>query len=845
MLSGDIRYTLRQFGQARVFTVTAVLTLALGIGGTTAIFSLMHDVMLRSLPVADPARLYRLGSGGSCCVQGGPQENWGMFSYPLFQRLRAAAPEFEEVAAFQAATWQYGVLRANDEAAKPLRGEFVSGNYFSVFGIRPFAGRMFSTADDNASAAPVIVLSYQAWQREWGGDASAIGSVAVIRGKAFTVAGVAPPGFFGETLRSQPPDFWMPLHQEVLISGKDSLLRQPIAAWLRAIGRLKTGATTDGLSARLTGVLRQWIEHESGYPSLWMSEVRRVLPNQRIEVIPAGNGVEEMRANYERSLHILLAVCGMVLLIACANVANLLLARGMARQAQTSIRLAMGASRARLIAQSLVESVLLSVAGGGAGLFVAWAADILLVRLAFPNAAYLPFSTTPSVTVLAFAFGLSLLTGLVFGLAPAWLATRRNPVDALRGANRSTRDHSALPQKVLLVMQAALSVVLVAGAMLLSRSLGHLENLDLGFRNDGLISVNVNPPDSSYSPERLQSLYRSIEERLRHVPGVERASLALYAPLTDNWGELVLVDGRPPEVNENRGASWNRVSAGHFETVGQPVLRGRGITDADSATTENVAVVNETFVRRFFPNEDPIDKRFGINLLEYARTYRIAGVVRDAKYTQPSRPVRPMFFVALAQTVTYDNELLQKTESRTHFIGSILLRSRRTPGELEPVLRNLLAELDPNMTVINVRTLRDQLAMAFSQQRAVASLAGLFGVVALLLAAIGLYGVTAYSVAQRTSEIGIRMALGADAARVLRLVLQSAFRLVAFGLLLGVPTAIGAGRLIGAQLHGVSEWDPAALAVATVALAACTFIAALIPALRAASIDPIRALRTE
>ncbi|HYZ86008.1 MAG TPA: ABC transporter permease, partial [Bryobacteraceae bacterium] len=732
-----------------------------------------------------------------------------------------------------------------EKLAKPLRGEFASGNYFSVFGIRPFLGRLFSPSDDTPSSEPVLVLSHEAWQREWGGNPSVIGTVAVVRGKPFTVIGVAPPGFFGETLRSQPADFWMPLHQEVFMNGKDSLLRQSVSAWLRVIGRLKPGATTDGMAARLTGVLHQWMERESGYPPVFMTEIRRILPKQRIEVISAGNGVEEMRASYERSLQILLAVCGMVLLIACANVANLLLARGMARLSQTSIRIAIGASRERLIAQSLVESVVLATAGGVAGLAVAWAAEILLVRLAFPSASYLPFSTSPSIPVLAFAFGLSLLTGLVFGLAPAWLATQRNPVDALKGAGRSTRDHSALPQKVLLVMQAALSVILVAGAMLLTRSLANLENQDLGFRNDGLVSVMINPPDSSYSPEKLDALYRALQGRLRNVPGVERASLALYAPLTDNWSELIFVDGRPAEVNDNRGASWNRVSAGHFETVGQPVLRGRGITAADTATTENVAVVNEAFVRRFLPDQDPMDKRFGIDFVENARTYRVVGVVRDAKYTQPSQPVRPMFFVALTQTVKYENELLRKLESRTHFIGSMILRSHLSPGELEPVMRKLVAEVDPNITVINVRTMREQISRVFSQERAVASLAALFGAVALLLAAIGLYGVTAYGVAQRTGEIGIRMALGADARRVLWLVLQSAFRLVAFGLVLGLPLAIGAGQLIGAQLHGITAWDPVALAIAIASLAACTLIAALLPASRAASMDPMRALRTE
>jgi predicted permease len=337
-----------------------------------------------------------------------------------------------------------------------------------------------------------------------------------------------------------------------------------------------------------------------------------------------------------------------------------------------------------------------------------------------------------------------------------------------------------------------------------------------------------------------------LQERLRRIPGVQHASLALYAPLTDNWGELVYVDGRPPgPISENSASSWNRVSAGHFDVVGQSVLRGRGITEADTRTTENVAVVNESFVRRFFPNEDPLDRRFGMDLPAYARTYRIVGVVRDAKYTQPTRPPRPMFFVSLAQNVTYQEELLRKIESRSHFAGSALLRTHLNPGDLELPLRKLFAEVDPSLTVVTLRTMRDQIALVFDQQRAVATLAGVFGFVALLLAAVGLYGVTAYSVAQRTGEIGIRMALGADARGVLRLVLLRAFGMVAAGLVLGIPVAIGAGHLMAAQLYGVTGWDPVALSVATGALAVSAFAAALIPALRAASIDPMIALRTE
>jgi predicted permease len=847
-LAWDFVYAIRRFRYSPVFTVTAVLTLAIGIGGTTAIFSLMHDIMLRSLPVSDPGTLYRIGSGKDCCVEGGTQDNWGLFSYPLFERLRASAPEFDEVTAFQAGAMRYSVLRPNiDRVPKPVRGEFVTGNYFMVFGIRPFAGRLLAPSDDRASAPPVAVLSYRVWQTEWGGDASAIGTAIMIGGQPFTIAGIAPPGFFGETLRGDPPDLWMPLQQEPLINGQDSLLRQSISAWLRAIGRLKPGASPQALSGRLTAVLRHWIEHESGYPAVWMGEIRRLLPKQNLQVVPAGNGVEEMREDYGRSLQILLAICGLVLLIACANVANLLMARGMARRTETSIRLALGASRARLIRLSLAESVLLALTGGAAGLFVGWAAEKMLIALAFHNATDLPFSTTPSVPVLAFAFGLSLLTGIVFGCGPAWLGARRDPADALRSANRSTSDHSSLARRALLVVQAALCVVLVAGAAMLTRSLSNLEQQDFGFHTDGLIAVNFNPPPSSYSPERLDALYRDLQARLQRVPGVERASLALYAPLMDNWGESIFIDGHPQKglMNENSNSSWNRVSAGHFETVGQPVLRGRAITEADTHNTEKIAVVNEAFVRRFFPSEDPLDKHFGIDLPEYARTYRIVGVVRDAKYTQPTLPARPMFFVPLPQSVTYKEDLLNKIDSRTHFIGAALLRSRLKTGDLEPLLRKLFAEADANLTVVGVRTMKEQIALVFDQQRAVATLAGLFGAVALILAAVGLYGVTAYAVAQRTGEIGIRMSLGADTAGVLRLILRSAFALIGVGLLSGIPLAIGAGRLISAQLYGVTAWDPIALSVAIAALGGCAFVAAIIPAMRAASIDPMRALRTE
>jgi predicted permease len=846
----DLRYTLRQFWAARIFTTTAVLTLALGIGGTTAIFTLVHAVMLRSLPVVDPSRLYRIGDGGTCCVQGGPQDRWGMFSYPLFERLKAETPEFEELTAFQAGGARVSVRRQEvDTVSRPLRSEYVTGNYFSTLGVNAFTGRVFTTVDDTPAAAPAVVLSYHLWQGSYGGDPSIVGATLFIEGHAFTVTGVTPPGFFGETLRADPPDLWIPLQHEPLINGDTSILRQPISAWLRVIGRLRPGATTEGMSARLTGVLHQWMQHDSGYPANWMPDVIRSLPQQVITVVPAGAGIGIMKEQYGRSLQILLGVCALVLLIACANVANLLLARAVARRGQTAVRLAMGASRRQIVTEALVESVLLALAGAVAGLIVAVAAARLLVSLAFAGASIVPIDTNPSPVVLAFATGLALVTGIVFGAAPAWFATRTDPIEALRGAGRSTGDHSSFARKALLVVQATLSVVLVAGSTMLARSLGNLEGQDFGFEVDGRVLVALNRPPATYTAEKLAALYRDIEERLTRLPGVQRAGLALYNPLTDNWGELVLVDGKPlPAPGEQAGASWDRVSADYLQHLGVKLVRGRYFTDADNETSQNVAVVNEAFVRRFFKaDEDPIDRHFGLNLPENVRTYRIVGIVRDAKFAgfALDRPARPMFFVSLAQTVHYPNALMKRLEFQSHFVRGLLLVTSMPSGTLEPQVKRALAEADPNLTVTSVRTLREQVERSFDQQRAVASLAGLFGIVALVLAAIGLYGVTAYSVARRTNEIGIRMALGADRGKVIGIVLRGAFRRVVAGLVLGLPLAVGAGYLLSAQLYGVQFWDPTALAVAVASLATAAFIASIVPAARAAAIAPMMALRAE
>lgn len=847
---GNLRYTLRQFRLSPVFTSAAILTLALGIGGTTAIFTLIHAVMLRSLPVSDPALLYRIGDGNDCCVEGGPQDRWGMFSFPLYERLKVATPEFDEVAAFQAGIDRLSVRRQGAPSeAKPLKSEYVTGNYFSTLGVIAFGGRLLTPRDDRPSAPPAAVISHQTWQSEYGADPSVVGSTFVIEGHPFTIVGVTPPGFFGETLRGDPPNIWIPVQQEPLIAGQNSLLHQSIGAWLRVIGRLRPGASTTGMAPRLTGTLRQWMLHDSGYPSNWMSDIVRLLPKQVINVVPAGAGVAEMKEEYGRSLQILLAVCGMVLLIACANVANLLLARAVARRTQTALRIAVGASRRQIIAQALLESILLAVAGGVAGLFVAVAAARLLLILAFRSSHFLPINPLPSPIVLAFAFAVALLTGIIFGAAPAWFATRTDPVEALRGSSRSTTDHSGFARKALLIVQAALSVVLVAGASMLARSLNKLEHQNFGYRTQGRVVISLNRPPAAYTLPKLQALYRQMEDAVNGLPGVRGSGLATYNPLTDNWGELILVSGHPvPKMSEESVASWDRVGSNYLPNFGMTVLRGRNFSSADNENTAPVAIVNEAFVKRFFKSsEDPLGQHFGLDLPENTGTFRIVGIVPDAKFAGFAlrKPARPMFYVPLAQVVDYKSSLMRRVEVQSHFISGMMLVTDLPPGILEPQLKRVLAGVDPNLTIISVRTMQQQVSLTFDQERAVASLAEMFGAVALLLAAVGLYGVTAYTVAQRTNEIGIRMALGADRTSVVRYVLRGAFTRVAVGLGLGVPLAIVAGRLISSQLYDVSFWDPVALSVAVTALAICSLIAALIPASVAASLSPMTALRAE
>ena len=477
----DIRYAFRRLRKSPGFTITAIVTLALGIGANTAIFTLVYAVLLKSLPVANPQQLYRIGDNDNCCVWGGLQnDGWGEFSYPFYEYMRENTPEFEEMAAFQANEPQVSVRRSGSgSVAESFESEFVSGTYFSTFGLRPFAGRLFTSQDDTPGAAPVVVMSYRAWQR-FGLDPSIPGSTLMIDGMPFAVAGIAPPGFYGDRLRADPPDFYFPIALEPLLEQQNTVLHVPNQSWLYVIGRMKPGAQPSQVEAKLTGELRQWLPTLASH---FTADQIAKIPKQFIKIGPGGAGVVSLRNNFKTGLYLLIAASGLVLLIACANLANLLLARGAARRQQTALQLAIGATRGRLIRGWLTESILLACIGGTAGLVLAYSASRAILLIAFRGAKVIPINTSPSLPVLGFAFLLSLITGIVFGIAPAWISSHSDPAEALRGANRSTRDHSALPQKSLIIAQAAFSLLLLVMAGMVTQSLRNAEHLNFGFQS--------------------------------------------------------------------------------------------------------------------------------------------------------------------------------------------------------------------------------------------------------------------------------------------------------------------------------------------------------------------------
>lgn len=853
----DVRLAGRSYVRQPAFTFIAMLILALGVGANTAIYTLVEAVALRSLPVARPTELYRLGDNSNCCVRSGLQEDFSLFSYALYQHFRDETPEFSGLAAFQASPVPFSVRRSGSTAAaRSLVGEFVSGNYFSTLGVPVVAGRGLADGDDRAAAAPVAVLSYRAWRDRYGLDPTIVGATLIVSGQPVTVVGVASPAFFGETLRANPPDFWLPLGSEPTMqvvgqgiataSGRaTSLLARADQHWLYVIGRLRRGATPSAVEGRVSATLRTWL---AAQPDL-SSDDRARLPQQHVVITEAGTGISTLRSRYADALRVLALVSALVLLAACANLASLFLAR--AQPFQFAMRAALGASRRRLVQQMLVGGAVLAVAGGAVGVGVAYVGTRAIVAMAFRGAAFVPVDVAPSGTILGFATLASLFAGVVFTAVPAWLMSKAHPMDALRGGGRSTADRSALPRQGLVVLQVAISLVLLVGASLLTVSLRRLENQNFGFQPGGRMVVKIDPLLAGYTVDRLPSLYDRLYADLPRVPGVMSVSLSQYGPMEgNNWSGPISLETHSSDAAHD-SASWLRVGPGYFDTIGTRLLRGRAIDARDTASSLRVAVVNRTFAEQFFPSEDAIGRHVGLGEepgYAHAMDYEIVGIVDDAKYLRADEPAWATFFIPLLQTAPYGVEGLVSMQARSLFIHDIELRlsgGAGGPVNLEADVRRTLAAIDPNLTVNAMLTLDEQLERNFNQQRLIARLTSLYGWLALLLAAVGLYGVTSDHVARRTAEIGIRMALGADRRRVLTMVLRRALLQAALGLAIGLPLALVEGTVLSSQLYGVTSRDPFVLSLAVIVLAASAGVAACSPALRAASIDPIKALRAE
>jgi predicted permease len=856
----DLKHALRQLRRSPGFAFTAILTLALGIGATTAIFTLVHAVLLRSLPVKDPSNLLRVGDNEQCCRNGGlpeyqePVDDWSLFSYPQYQQFRDHTPGFASLAAFESSDHEMAVRRTgSDQSAQPWYGEFVSGNSFDTLGLRPYAGRLLRPSDDVQGAAPVAVVSFQTWQQKLGRDASIIGSSFVINGKPVTVVGIAPPGFYSERLSPTPPAFWLPIHLVPSLTPIDAaLLEHGDQQWLNLIGRIAPGAKPASIQAQMQVELRQFLE--SPLANI-LERDRPLIPRQYLRLSPGGAGVQRMQQQYKDDLHLLMWIASFVLLIACANLANLMLSRSVTQRQQIAVLTALGASRTRLVQRALVECMLLALLGGAAGVVVAWGGAGLILRLAFQHDP-VSISASPSPVVMTFAFAASLLTGLLFGVAPAWLAAHAEPIEALRGAHRSTGRHTTLAQKGLVVAQAAVSVVLLCAAGFLILSLQKLEHQHLGFDAEHRTIVQINAQSAGLQADQLDSFYHRLDESLSSIPGVSHVAWSLWSPMDgNNRADDVYIAGQPPpppDSNVNL-ASWVRVSPGYFTTIGTKLLQGRAFSDSDNRTAPAVAVVDEAFVKKYLHGQNPIGAHFGDWDKSVPNMFTIVGVVETAQYWPPNdtqHQPHPMFFLPAWQwppvpASTPQSSLYAEFLNESHYMSRLEIETNCRVPDLEAKVTAALQEINPNLMITRFQSFGQQVNLGFSQQQMIVQLTSLFGLVALALAAIGLYGVTAYAVAQRTSEIGIRMALGANHRHVQKMVLSEAFHQVGLGLLIGIPAAVAAGHLMAAELYDVKEWDLLVLGTTTAVLGVVALFATALPARRAAGVEPMEALRGE
>lgn len=837
----DARYGLRQFIRNPVFTIVAVLSLALGIGANTAIFSVMNAALLKALPVRAPEELVVVTDPNSSGVSIGLDSggNRSLLTFAEYAYLRDHTQTLAAMYASQSQLSRYTVRIAGGPQ-EDIQGRLVSENYFAVLGVEPAIGRFFNPDSVPAPGTdPEAVLSYDFWQRRFGGRTDVLGTPVRIFGTTLTIIGVAAPSFHGDTV-GQIPNVWLPMMMQApLMPGRDWLhedLSRNIekAMWLQVFGRRKPGQTLSKAQAEMDVLFRQVIE--AGYPSTLSADARKEALDQHIKVKEASTGAFAGRDDFGQQLMVLLAVSGLVLLISCANVANLLMARATARQRELGVRLSIGASRSRLVRQFLTESLMLSCFGGLIGIGVAFAAARFLVRLLSRPQNPLDLSANIDLRVLGFTIGVTVLTGLLFGLAPAIRATRVDLNDALketgRGMTGSGRRLSFA--KTLVVLQVALSLLLVVGSGLFLRTLWNLQSVNVGYAKENLVLAGVDGTSGGFKETGLVNLYLTLAERLRSLPGVKGVTYSGNGLFSGSEsGDEIEVEGFKPQNDRDRSSRFDQIGAGYFSTIGIPLMVGREIGLQDTPTSPKVCVINEAFAKRFFADRNPIGRHITEKFGDQRSVMEVVGVARNARDHRLRDEVPPRFYIPVGQEMGGPAEGV-----------NFEMRTAGDPQRMLETARKTILEVNSDLPV-RTRLLEDNLESLNFQPRMIARLCTIFGAIALVLAAIGLYGVLSYGIARRTNEIGIRMALGAGRGRVLTMILKETGFMIAIGLVAGMIAVFATTRLIAARLYGLSALDPLTIVAAACILAVVALAAGYIPAARAARVNPVTALRHE
>jgi predicted permease len=836
-VASDTRYSLRMLAKSPGFTAIAILSLALGVGANTAIFTLINQLMLQELPVRQPDQLVSFGEASGGGVAGTiAVGTGGLFSYDFYRQIEKQHEFFQDISASASFTLPAGV-RLAARSAQPAGVAFfqmVSGNYFDVLGVQPAMGRPILPMDEEVPGRnPVAVLSYHYWQSTLAGDPSVVGRSITVDKIPFTVIGVAPPGFFGVNADAQPPDLWLPLTMQRELMESSSLLDAPGLYWLHLMGRQNTGVKMGQAQQWFTAQLLRYMRDLEG-PHLSPASVQQV---QQIKLMPGARGGSDLREQYKEPLQVLMGVVVLVLLIACANLANFLLAKTISREREISTRLALGSTRARIVGQVLIETLCLSFSGGILGLLLAFWGTRALINFVVGGATYTLFDPRPDAHVLAFTFGICLLTGLLFGIAPAVRISRTTVAPALK-ANAHAGGGGAPGRaiaRMLVAVQVGLSLMLLVGAGLFLRTLRNLEKQNLGFESSKLLLVQFIPEAAGYLPPQLSNLYDNILQRVDALPGVRSATLSSVPVINPGqWGSPISILGYAAKRDETVDTVGNFVAARYFETVGIPVLLGRPIGPQDTATSSKVVVVNQTFANDYFPDGNAIGRSFTIADPRVPGTWQIVGVVRDAKYSSAREAPQRVIYLPLVQ--------IAGPHAYAH---SLQVLTVGDPARVGEEIRRALAQVDPNLAVLKMETITQQVNHLVDQEQLISQLCTWFAVLALLLTSIGLYGVMTYNVARRTHEIGVRMALGAQNREVQWMILRESLLLLGIGVLLGVPATMAATRLVGAQLFGLSPSDPPTFMAAILAISIVALLAAYFPARRATRVDPMVALRDE